>query len=200
MKNGLSEKMKLRLQELDLESDEELPSLPVVICGPSGVGKSTLIRRLLKEFPKKFYLAVSHTTRAPRKGEKDGVDYHFVTQEEFEKIDFLEHASFAGNSYGTAKGELNRDLVVILDLNIDGVVSIEREGISAIFMLILPPSNTELKARLKKRGTSPECIEKRMKEATRLENECERVNWNKILINDNLETAYKEFKNFILVE
>lgn len=78
---------------------------PLVLCGPSGSGKSTLLKRLLKEFPDKFGFSISHTTRGPRPGEKDGVHYHFTTRDEMikaiDKGEFLETATFSGNLYGT---------------------------------------------------------------------------------------------------
>lgn len=193
-------KLHLKIKELDAEPDKDLPHLPIVICGPSGVGKSTLIRRLQKEFPGKFHLSISHTTRPPRKGEEDGVDYHFVTKEEFEKIDFIEHSTFAGNFYGTSKGALedNGKYCVILDLNLEGVMNIQRFNIPSLCIIILPPSRKELKKRLVGRGEPSSSIIKRLKEADILENECERVKWDKTIVNDNLEQAYKEFKAFIV--
>ena len=98
---------------------------PIIFCGPSGVGKSTMIKKLFSEFPKSFGLSCSHTSRLPRQGETDNIDYHFTGRQEFlelvEKGEFIEHAEFAGNLYGTSysavESVLNRGQNVVLDID-----------------------------------------------------------------------------------
>ncbi len=97
---------------------------PLVLCGPSGVGKSTLVARLTKEFPDAFGFSVSHTTRKPREGEKDGVNYHYVSREDMQKAidndEFIETAEFSGNMYGTSKAAvktvMDQGRICILDI------------------------------------------------------------------------------------
>ena len=101
-----------------------MPARPLVLCGPSGVGKSTLVDRLKKEFPDAFGFSVSHTTRKPREGEVDGISYHYVDQETIEKAiendEFIEHATFSGNTYGTSKSAVQtvveQGKICILDI------------------------------------------------------------------------------------
>ncbi|XP_035410291.1 guanylate kinase isoform X3 [Cygnus atratus] len=138
---------------------------PVVLSGPSGAGKSTLIKKLFKDYENIFGFSVSHTTRQPRPGEVNGKDYHFVTREEMKKeIDageFLEHAEFSGNMYGTRYGtralttkprwcwELSKaavqavqaqNQICILDVDIQGVKNIKRTDLNPIYISVQPPS------------------------------------------------------------
>jgi guanylate kinase len=173
----------------------------LVICGPSGVGKSTLIGKLQAKFPGEVHLVVSHTTRSPRPGEKDGVDYFFVSREEFEKVDFLERDDFAGNSYGTSRKALATRpegcAMSVLDLTMDGVIKVKESGIHAHFLAVFPPSKGELEKRLKKRGISDDGLQKRLKEANDLYARAITVEWDWILINDDLDEAYKRMHSFL---
>ncbi|KAL2112046.1 hypothetical protein VUR80DRAFT_8723 [Thermomyces stellatus] len=180
---------------------------PIVISGPSGVGKGTLYNLLFERHPDTFTLSVSHTTRAPRAGEADGVHYHFVKMEEFEalieKNGFVEHAQFGGNRYGTSKQTIEEQTakgrVVLLDIEMEGVKQIKASGINARYVFIAPPSEEILEQRLRNRGTETEdSIQKRLRQA---KNELE---FSKtpgahdiIIVNDDLETAYKELENFL---
>lgn len=137
---------------------------PLVIAGPSGVGKGTLINRLLAQFPALFGFSVSHTTRGPREGEVDGVAYHFKPKEQVQQeIDaglFLEHANVHGNIYGTSKRAVKsvqeQNKICILDIDIQGVQQVKSSGMRAKFLFISPPSIVELEKRLRGRATETE--------------------------------------------
>ncbi|KAG6428984.1 hypothetical protein SASPL_107023 [Salvia splendens] len=147
---------------------------PIVISGPSGVGKGTLIAKLMEEFPSMFGFSVSHTTRAPRNNEQNGVHYHFRERGAMEKdIDggkFLEFAAVHGNLYGTSVEAV--DVVAekgkrcILDIDVQGARSVRASSLEAIFIFICPPSFEELEKRLRARGTEvEEQIQKRLRNA-----------------------------------
>jgi guanylate kinase len=145
-----------------------------VITGPSGVGKGTLIEQLLERVPE-LELSISATTREPRAGEVEGRDYFFLTPEEFrrrlESGDFLEHASYSGNYYGTLKEEVQRRLAedrsVVLEIEVQGARQVRDElGDDAVLIFIAPPDEDVLRERLEGRGTdSPEAIEQRLRTA-----------------------------------
>ena len=150
----------------------------VVISGPSGVGKGTVIKLLQERYKKenkKLYLSISCTTRAPREGEEDKVDYYFITEEEFkkriEKEDFLEYNQYGtGKFYGTPKSTvleyLNNGYDVILEIDINGYKQIKENYPDCVGIFIMPPSIEELYNRLKGRGTeTDEVIERRIKTA-----------------------------------
>jgi guanylate kinase len=144
-----------------------------VITGPSGVGKGTLIKELLREVPD-LELSVSATTRSPREGEEDGRDYHFLTPEEFEQRkeedDFLEFASYSGNRYGTLRSEVERRLAaghsVVLEIEVQGAQQVRAAELDSIQIFIAPPDPEVLRERLAGRGTdSAEAIDERLKVA-----------------------------------
>jgi len=141
-----------------------------VITGPSGVGKGTLIRTLLERVPE-LELSVSATTRRPRPGETQGVAYHFLGDEEFDRRvqagDFVEHASYSGRRYGTLREELERRLArgapVVLEIEVQGARQVEQTMPGAVRIFIAPPSEEALRERLIGRGTdSAEDVEKRL--------------------------------------
>src|SRR5579875_989143 len=145
-----------------------------VITGPSGVGKGTLIRGLLERVPG-LELSISATTRPPRPGERDGVDYYFLSEEEFERRvrggDFLEHARYAGHRYGTLRSELERRLKagsgVVLEIEVQGARQVRAAMPDALAVFIAPPSLAALEARLQGRGTdNPEQVRRRLEQAT----------------------------------
>lgn len=147
---------------------------PLVISGPSGVGKGTLFNLLRERHPDVFTLSVSHTTRAPRDGEAHGTHYYFVTHDEFEALaardGFVEHARFGGNRYGTSKGTIaeqgGKGKVVVLDIEMEGVKQIKRSGMDARYVFVAPPSEEELEKRLRGRGTEKEeSVLKRLEQA-----------------------------------
>jgi guanylate kinase len=169
-----------------------------VITGPSGVGKGTLIRGLLEQMPE-LQLAVSATTRRPRPGERDGVDYHFLTAEEFEQRvrdgAFVEHATYSGNRYGTLRSELERGLAagvpVVLEIEVQGARQVRETMPEAVQVFIAPPSLEALRARLVGRGTDDaEQVEERLRTAER---ELEALpEFAHVVVNDRLEQATQE--------
>ncbi|MGN6257778.1 MAG: guanylate kinase [Solirubrobacterales bacterium] len=144
-----------------------------VITGPSGVGKGTLIRELLQRVPD-LELSISATTRAPREGEINGRDYHFLTPEEFERRveekDFLEFATYSGNRYGTLRSEVDRCLdagkSVVLEIEVQGAQQVRAAKPDSVQIFIAPPDPAVLRERLIGRGTdSTEAIDERLKVA-----------------------------------
>ena len=141
-----------------------------VITGPSGVGKGTLIRGLMERLPQ-LELSVSATTRAPRPGERDGVDYHFLSREQFDARvaagDFVEHADYAGRSYGTLRSELEErvraGVPVVLEIEVQGARQVRAAMPEAVQVFIAPPSLPALRTRLIGRGTDdPQEVERRL--------------------------------------
>jgi guanylate kinase len=176
----------------------------VVICAPSGTGKSTLLERLKLEYPK-LQWSVSCTTRPIRAGERDGVDYHFISKEKFEALiaenDFIEWAKVHSNYYGTSKSFVNRGLdqniSMLFDLDVQGADAMKKIYQStASVIFIKPPSLEALEARLKGRGTdSLEVIKERLKNAR---NELTRANdYDYLITNDDVERAYGELKSIV---
>jgi guanylate kinase len=170
----------------------------VVITGPSGVGKGTLIRSLRERMPE-LQLSVSATTRRPRTGETQGVDYHFLAPEEFERHvrdgDFVEHADYAGARYGTLRSELETRSAagapVVLEIELQGARQVRDTMPSAVQVFIAPPSLDALRARLVGRGTdAPEQIEARLRTAER--EVAAQDEFAHVVVNDRLEDAVAE--------
>ncbi|HWE14553.1 MAG TPA: guanylate kinase [Solirubrobacteraceae bacterium] len=174
-----------------------------VITGPSGVGKGTLIRGLMERVPG-LGLAVSATTRSPRPGERDGVDYHFLSAEEFDRRvadgDFIEHATYSGRRYGTLRSELEGRLArgepVVLEIEVQGARQVRQAMPEALAVFIAPPSRDALRTRLIGRGTDdPEQVRQRMKTA---EEELQaQPEFARVVVNDRLEEATEELANIV---
>ncbi|GMT26756.1 hypothetical protein PFISCL1PPCAC_18053, partial [Pristionchus fissidentatus] len=179
---------------------------PVVLSGPSGGGKSTILTRAMKEFEGAFAFSVSHTTRNPREGEQNGVHYWFSSKPEVERMiengEFLEHATFGGNTYGTSKKSVNDVLssgrICVLDVELQGVRNLKAALSDAKYIFIRAPSVDELEKRLRARGTeTEETLQKRLKHARE---DMEEIAKDKSLfdyeiVNDDLDSAYKQFIN-----
>ena len=195
--------------EIDAEGEELTPGyrgILFVISSPSGGGKGTLIRRVLKDVPGLSY-SVSWTTRAPRPGELDGVNYHFVTVEEFERMrdagGFLEWAVVHGHLYGTALSVVEQDLAegrdIILEIDVQGAESVRKAMPSVVGVFIMPPSFDVLKMRLLARMTErPEEL------ALRLSNsraEVERyAEFDYLVLNDEIERAAAQLASIVYAE
>ncbi len=174
-----------------------------VITGPSGVGKGTLIRGLLGRLPE-LELSVSATTRPPRPGEREDIDYYFLTPEEFERHvqqgDFVEHATYSGNRYGTLRAELERRLgagtPVVLEIEVQGARQIRRTMPQAIAVFIAPPSQETLQVRLLDRGTDTgEQVQQRLLSAR--QELAAQPEFGHVIVNDRLEQATDELEQIV---
>jgi guanylate kinase len=174
-----------------------------VITGPSGVGKGTLIERLLERIPD-LELSVSATTRTPRAGEVDGRDYYFLTPEEFERRveagDFLEHATYSGHRYGTLREEVERRLEegrsVVLEIEVEGARQVREAMPEAVQIFIAPPDPKALRNRLEARGTdSAEAIERRLRTAE-IELEAQ-GDFPHVVVNDEVQKASTELEGLV---
>ena len=178
-----------------------------VVTGPSGVGKGTLIRELRERVPG-LALSVSATTRAPRPGEVDGRDYHFLDREEFERRaaanEFLEHATYSGNRYGTLRSEVERLLrqgtSVLLEIEVQGARQV-RAALpgDSVLVFIAPPDPQALRARLEGRGTdSPAAIAERLRTAE-LELAAQEE-FQHVVVNDEVDRAAAELERIVRAE
>ncbi|GIZ43405.1 hypothetical protein CKM354_000663300 [Cercospora kikuchii] len=193
----------------DMAPTETKPR-PIVVSGPSGAGKSTLIKRLRAEYPDRFALSVSHTTREPRAGEEHGKDYWYVSKDDFKKKveenGFIEHAQFGSNFYGTSvqavKDVAEQGRTCILDIEMEGVKQVKKTDLNARYLFLQPPSVEVLEQRLRGRQTDKEeAIQQRLKQAEK-EIEFSKTPGvhDKIIVNDDLEKAWQEFKAFCVPE
>ena len=186
---------------------------PEVITGPSGVGKSTLIKKLMAEFPGQFGFSVSHTTREPRPGEQAGVDYHFVTRDQMQQdIDaglFVEHAEVHGNLYGTSieavQAVTRQGKVCLLDIDVQGAESVRRSKLASTtsFVFFAPPTAEVLEQRLRGRGTeTEERIQKRLgnslKELAIYEANPDAWDLTLKWYNEQVDDAYQDFRSFLV--
>ena len=169
-----------------------------VIAAPSGTGKTTICRKILERDPK-LRLSVSHTTRKPRKGEVDGVDYHFVSSEVFRELResgaFLEHAEYGGNAYGTSwqaiEGPLEAGDDVVLEIEVQGAAQVRKRLPEACLIFLLPPSLEVLEDRLRRRGTDDESVIQRRMALVDRELEAAEI-FDYAIVNDDLERAVSE--------
>ncbi|MCM1339979.1 MAG: guanylate kinase [Muribaculaceae bacterium] len=175
-----------------------------VISGSSGVGKGTVIKEFLKKHPD-FKLSVSCTTRNPREGEVDGVNYFFLTRDEFkaciERNEFLEWAEFSGNMYGTQKAYVEKKLSegknLILEIDTQGALKVKSLMPEAQLIFILPPSIEELEARLRGRHTeTEEAIQKRLETVKSEMKNAEHFDYK--IVNDSIENAVIEIEKIVL--
>lgn len=199
---------------LDQPVDRMAVRRPLIITGPSGVGKGTLIRRLLGEYPLRFGFSCSHTTRGPRPGEKEGVDYFFTTRErlqaEIDEGKFLEHATVHNNLYGTSFEAIQKvqeeGKICILDIDVQGVISVKGalargalHDLRPLYVFISPPSLAVLESRLRGRETEKEeDVLRRLKNAKReVEYGVAPGNFDKVVVNADLDDAYIDLRTYI---
>lgn len=177
----------------------------IVLSAPSGCGKGTILEKVLED--DNFYLSVSATTRDPRSGEIDGVNYHFITKEDFESRiasdGMLEYAEYCGNYYGTPQKEINEQLEagkdVILEIEVQGALKVMELRPDALFVFVIPPSIEELRRRLRKRGTeSEEVIEERVNRAVEEIKYAHKYDY--IIVNNVLEDAVNDFRTVVKAE
>lgn len=178
----------------------------IVISGPSGAGKGSIIQGLLANNPN-LWLSVSMTSRKIRGQEVDGREYYFITREEFlkkvEEGEFLEYTEYSGNYYGTPRGKINSHLAsghdVILEIEIEGALKIKELVPEALFIFIMPPSTKILAERLRNRKTETEDkILRRFKTAYQEINEVTKYNY--VIVNDDLDKAIEKAKAILLAE
>ncbi|MBQ7900376.1 MAG: guanylate kinase [Clostridia bacterium] len=180
----------------------------IVFSGPSGSGKGTILKELFDRYPDiEAQVSVSATTRQPRPGETDGVNYYFITKNEFEsRIEqggFYEYAQFCGNYYGTPKAEvlkkLDEGIDVILEIEVHGAMKIKEQVPDAVMVFVLPPSFKELRSSLINRATEPaDVIDRRIATA---QAEVEYIkHYTYVIINDKLESAVQQLKSVVEAE
>ncbi len=172
----------------------------IVLSGPSGVGKSTVIAELFGQ-RKNIYFSVSYTTRQPRVGEQDGVNYNFVDRAEFERMiaagELLEYAEYVSNYYGTSlkviQDKLDAGIDVLLDIEVQGAAKVRLQCPEALFIFIIPPSFEELSRRLHRRNTDSEDVIAGRLEKARVEFK-EIPNYDYLVINDKVSDAVAEIE------
>lgn len=188
-----------------MDSGTRAPGALLVLSGPSGVGKSTLCRRLLRSLDG-LRFSISYTTRSPRRGERDGTDYHFVSEESFRRLlkkgEFLEWARVDGRYYGTPRSGveagLRRGMDVLLDIDTQGAEQVRRRAKDPVLIFVLPPSSAALLDRHRRRGTDPGVRDRRLALARR--EVLKSLRYDYLVFNDDLEHALEELKAIVLAE
>ena len=177
-----------------------------VVSAPSGAGKTTLCNKAINFFPC-LKTSVSYTTRKPREGEKEGVDYYFTTEEDFKRMNkvggFLEYATVHGNMYGTSTSEvknmLNEGLDLLFDIDVQGAKQIKDKKKDAVLIFLLPPSLQTCEERLKRRGDDTD--EEILLRLDRARKEVENAHWyDYLIINDTIDGAFEKLKSIIIAE
>ena len=167
----------------------------IVLSGPSGVGKGTVIAEMLSG-RRDIYFSVSYTTRQPRTGEENGVNYNFVSREEFERMiangELLEYAEYVGNYYGTSmkaiREKLDQGIDVLLEIEVQGAAKVKERCPEAVLIFLIPPSIEELSRRIHRRNTEPEeVVQTRMEKARQECREC--VHYDYLVVNDTVMDA-----------
>ena len=210
MYRNLAQRLTFLVDELEnsiiVDVKEKNILKPCMIIGPSAVGKDTMINKLIKKYPEKIYKLPSYTTRPIRENEKEGVDYYFVTQEVFDKmekegklfgIQKYNNHKYASNKIKLEEALKNKNKIIILNYNIETANTV-KDDIDFNFIALLPPSESELRNRLIKRKTKFEEIEKRMKNSIKeiqLINEANYIDFR--LVNDDEERAFNKLENHL---
>ncbi|KAK4051238.1 guanylate kinase [Microbotryomycetes sp. JL201] len=185
---------------------------PCVLCGPSGTGKSTLLKKLFNEFPDMFGFSVSHTTRAPRPGEENGTAYHFTSRDQFLELvnngGFIEHAEFSGNMYGTSvkavQDVAKNNKKCILDIDTQASLGVKlikanHPHLNPIYIFVAPPSLASLRERLSGRGTETDAAMQARLAAAVGEIEYAKTGaFDVVVVNDDLERAYRVLRRVVV--
>ena len=178
----------------------------IILSGPSGTGKGTICKELLRSYPNLHY-SVSATTRAPREGEINGINYWFIAKDEFQTMvendDLLEWAEVYGNYYGTPKRYVQQQLDsgkdVVLKIDIQGAMQIKQKFPQGVFIYVVPPSLEELADRIYKRGTdAPEVIKKRLSSAA--VELASAYNYHYVVVNDSVQAAVSKMEAILIAE
>ena len=186
--------------------DVKKTGMLLIISGPSGTGKGTLVQKLMESDPS-FHFSCSVTTRAPRDGEINGVHYHFVSEEEYQRLvsenAFLEHAKVHANFYGTLRKPVEEMMAegknVLLDIDTQGAVNVMSNAADYVSIFILPPSFAELENRLRGRNTdAPDVIERRLRNARAEVKMLDQYQYS--IVNDDLEAAFTQLQHIVSAE
>ena len=185
----------------------EKKGILVVVSGFSGSGKGTIMKELLKKYPEQYALSISATTRQPREGETDGVEYFFKETKEFEQMiadgELLEYAQYVDNYYGTPKAYVEKQLAdgkdVILEIEIQGALKVKKKFPDTLLLFVTPPSVDVLRERLIGRGTEDaETVKKRLGRAVEEADGVEEYDY--LVVNDDLDTCVEEVHSIIQAE
>ncbi len=182
------------------------PGLLVVLSGPAGVGKGTIVRKMLEK-DSKFVLSISATSRIPRATESEGKNYYFKTREQFEEMikndELVEWVEYCGNYYGTPRAlvcnEIEKGNVVILEIEVDGAINVKRLFPECVLCFIIPPDFSELEKRLRGRGTDTE--DSIINRLERAKAEFKYIDsYDYLILNDSIENAAQRFFNVVQAE